>query len=297
MELPFLRQLAGAVGLPREIARPLVAGRDELPIDAVVLHDQQVLPEDRRSPGAVLMIDVQRGILPHDPAGLRVHAGGAVGSKMEVHPPVFDHRRGRGVAVERMDRLRVVDMEEFHVPQNLAGANVHANRPQRNAARDFEPLGIGNFRQPAFLLFVGKRLDDGRRQPDLIARNHGRGVPVPGEGRLPSDVFGFAPSERQSGRRAVPVAIGSAELGPLIRRRDQTRKENRTNGDEHAAYLLHGSTSIGQESRRETSAGDGSIKLTRPGNARQAKSAKSRKQVSCRLVVSSATGLLLRSNN
>src|SRR5215510_2658466 len=84
---------------------------DELMVAAVEVHDQQVAEDDRRRPGAAKMVALDVTALPKYFEALRIDAGRARRSECDVNAPLFDHRRGRGVGVERMGVLRLRHVE------------------------------------------------------------------------------------------------------------------------------------------------------------------------------------------
>ena len=71
-------------------------------------------------------------------------------TERHIHPPRLDDRRGRRVAVKLVAELRLFDIEDFLVAQNLPALAVQAHDEQ-------------------FATVLRRR-----RQPDLIAEDDGR---------------------------------------------------------------------------------------------------------------------------
>jgi len=190
-----------AIGLPDGLARVLVQGDDVLDIASVDVDQEQVLEQDRRRTGALVMIAIQVAARPEDSARCRVQAGRAVRSEVDIDAARFHGGRGRRIAVHHADVLRVGRVEDFDVMNDLSGLAIHA---------DGEHLGA-----------VGR----GGGEPDLALPDHRRGPTEAGDRRLPSDVFGFAPRHRQPtvGRMTVPRR--PAKLRPRLASRRAHRDE------------------------------------------------------------------------
>src|SRR5688572_15261743 len=91
-----------------------------------------------------------------------------------------------------MNRPRVLFPKYFDVMDDLPVRAIHADGPQR-------------------MTFVHRR-----GQPDLVSLD-GRGRPAqPRERRLPGDVLGLAPRERQAALGRVTLTIRPAKLRPIF---------------------------------------------------------------------------------
>ena len=119
-----------ACGFPDFFPRAFVERDDVLLIDAVAVDDQQVLPENGRTAGTVLVLDAQRAVAPQHFAGFDVEASDAVGSVVTIKPAVFQNRRRRGVCVLHMYFLGVILRQHFDISQNPAGLQIDPHRPQ-----------------------------------------------------------------------------------------------------------------------------------------------------------------------
>src|SRR5437867_1033966 len=132
--------------------------------------------------------------LPKHPARFRVQTSRARRAERNINTARFNDRRRRGVAVELMAELGLLDLENLLVAQNLAGAAIDANDEQ------FAPV----FR--------------GCSEPDLVARNYGRGPCSAVNWRLPLNVLRFAPGQRQIAGVGAAVTVRPAELRPVLAR-------------------------------------------------------------------------------
>ena len=136
--------------------------------------------------------------LPQDVAGGGVETGGAVAAEVNVHAARLDRGRRRRVAVDGVaEWLGIVAVKQFLVVHDFAGFGVDADGKELVAV-----FGRGG-------------------QPDLAVHDHRRGPAAVRNRRLPTDVFRFAPRERQAdGRRRtrrgnMTVAVRPAKLGPV----------------------------------------------------------------------------------
>ena len=190
--------------LPHRLARPLVERDDVLHVAAVEVHDEQVAEEDRRRAGAAEVVALEIAALPDHLAGRRVDRGRAGRPERHVDAAGLDHRRRRGVGVERVRELRRRDVEQLQVVQRLAGVLVERHREQ--------------------LLAVRRR----GRQPDLLAEDDRRRPGAAVDRHLPAHVLGFTPLTGTSALADAPVPSRSAELRPLARGDDGDEQDGAT---------------------------------------------------------------------
>src|SRR6185295_8598190 len=95
-----------AVLLPADLAGVLVERHDILHIRAVAVENQQILPENGRTAGAVPVLVFELLGLPDNPAVGR-QAGRAVLAEMNVDAIAFQDRRRRGMTVFLVDRAGI----------------------------------------------------------------------------------------------------------------------------------------------------------------------------------------------
>ena len=185
-------------GLPDRLPALLVERRQILNVHPVHRENQEVLEKDQRRGRAAVMTARQVLALPQHLEITRVQAGGAVTAEMHIDSSGLNRRRGRGITVHRVaQRLGLLTMKEFLVVPDLAGLGIHAD--------DKKIVALGR----------------GRGQPNLAAQDYRRGPAAIGDFRLPFDVVGFAPAQRQPqhGRVAragrMSIAPGAAKLRPI----------------------------------------------------------------------------------
>jgi hypothetical protein len=92
------------------------------------VEDELVLPEKGRAARTVLVVEPLVTVFPDDLCFSRVDAGGSKVAKMAVEPAGGEDRRGGGVRVERVDRLRIGDDHQFDVVQEFPRVAVDADR-------------------------------------------------------------------------------------------------------------------------------------------------------------------------
>src|SRR4029079_15504183 len=84
--------------LPENLAGGLIERDDELHVDAVALHDQQVIPYHRRAARPVLMVVLEFLSLPDNlPVGRQT--GSSMPAEVNVNAVILNHGCRRGVAV------------------------------------------------------------------------------------------------------------------------------------------------------------------------------------------------------
>src|SRR5688572_10279957 len=110
--------------LPDGLAGALVEGNDVLHVDAVEVHDQQVAEEDRRRAGAAEVIALEVAPLPERLARAGVERGRTGRAVVDVDAPRFGDGRRRGVAVELVSGLRVLDREHLQVVDDLSALDI-----------------------------------------------------------------------------------------------------------------------------------------------------------------------------
>ena len=181
-----------AIGLPDGAAGFFVERDDELKIAPVEMHQQQIAVENRRGAGRAEMVADKIRALPKHLARRGVEARGAGRAEGDIDAAFLDHRRGRGVGVERVAELGLGDAEENGVAENRAGVLINAD--------DGELLAI-----------------HGRgREPDLVFPNHGRGPGLAVNLGFPLHALGFVERHGEIFRVRVAVAGGPAELRPIF---------------------------------------------------------------------------------
>ena len=213
-----LRKSPSAFGLPsgprslKSIERGVVhtvlpvflsSADDVLHVTAVEVHDQQVAEDDRRRAGAAVVIALEVAPLPEHLAGARIDRRRAGRAEGDVDAAGLADRRRRGVAVERVRVLRLLDLEQLQVVDDLA-------------ARDVEGQG----RQ---LASVGRR----RRHPHLVADDDRRRPGAAVNRRLPADVALFTPGQRDL-RAAGPCRARRGRGTGATARRRGSRRRHRT---------------------------------------------------------------------
>src|SRR5688572_21047910 len=165
---------------------------------AIAVDDQQIAIERRRATVAMLRLISQM----RRPENLARGAerSGAFGAEMHVDAVAIDDRRWRRPAVLRVDVSGLVEMKDLDVDDLTPGRDVERQRAQRcrHAAAPF--FRLDDSREP------DATVGDGRRRPSQT-RNW----------RLPDDVLGFTPLERQTALGGMSLTGGAAELGPVLR--------------------------------------------------------------------------------
>src|SRR5207237_2548793 len=111
---------------PDRFARLLVQRDHELMIAPVEIDDEQVPVKNRRRTRAAEMVADEVTPFPKNFARLCLEAGCARRTEAHVNPPLLDHRRRRRVAVERVAELRLLDLKDFLVPQNVSAVTIYA---------------------------------------------------------------------------------------------------------------------------------------------------------------------------
>ena len=116
---------------------------------------------------------------PHDFAG-RGQRGRSLGAEMNVDAIALDDRRWRCVAVLAVEGFRPIDPEDLGVHQLTAGGDIEPQHTERDLP-------------PAAFRAIGR----GRQPNPAIGYNRGRPAAA-WHRRLPDDVAGFAPVEREA---------------------------------------------------------------------------------------------------
>ncbi len=165
---------------------------------AVTIDDQQIPIERRRSAIAMLRF-IAKVCRPQDLSG-RADGGGPLRAEMHVNTIAIDNRCRRRATVFRVHVSGFVEMKDFDVDQLAPRRDVVGQRAQR-------------CRDTAASLF---RLDDSR-QPYASVGDNRRGPSMAGNRRLPDDVGGFAPLERQTALGGMALTRRAAELRPVLR--------------------------------------------------------------------------------
>ena len=224
-----LRHRIGPDRTPALLARPGVDGHEVGDVVAVDADDEPAVEEDGRPPVAVLR-DVGETPAPQDVAG-SAHGGGPGGPEVHVDPLAIrvEDRRGRSEAVLRVERIDLAAVEDLHVESGVSRLGVEGEQPERAA-------------------FV--RVDQRGREPEPPVRHHRRRPPEARHRRLPGDVLGLAPRERDRLARRMSLPRRPAELRPVARpcggsagqhghhRARRTRRESPHPGivDDHRLY-------------------------------------------------------------
>ena len=177
--------------LPHGLAGVLVERDDVLHVNAVEVHDQQVAEEDRRRAGAAEVIALEVAPLPEHLAGARIDRRGARRAEGDVDAAGLADRRRRRVAVERVCLLRLLDLEQLQVVDDLSARDVESQCRQ--------------------LAAVGRR----RRHPHLVADDDRRRPAAAVNRRLPADVALLTPGQRDLRAAGRAEALRTAELWPL----------------------------------------------------------------------------------
>ena len=210
--------LAAAVGLPGDAARLRVEGDEILHVAAVAVENEPVLPEHGRAAWAVLVVEPLLAVDPRHPCRMRVDAGRAEIAEMAVEAAVREDRRGRGVGIEAVDRLRFVDDEQFDVVEQAARVAIEAEGMEAHRAGHAQRIGGVLPGHPLRLFLGGNRALDGGGQPDLVPLDHGRRPAAAGQGGFPGDVLRFAPLDGQVVRGlGVALARRPPPLRPIRR--------------------------------------------------------------------------------
>ena len=198
--------------LPHRLAGGGVQRDDVLHVAAVHVDDHGVTKEHRRTgrPGPGFVVAVQITPLPQHLAGGGIHTRRAVRAEVKKHAALLDDRRGRRVRVVARDSLRLGDIEQMQIMQHLAGVFIDAKAEE--------------------LLPILRR----RGQPYLFTVNHRRGISPIMNRRLPRDILGLRPFDRQICRRRMPIPTWPAELGPWFGPEKGRRDEQ---GDDHPNRL------------------------------------------------------------
>src|SRR2546430_88323 len=118
------------------------------------------------------MVALNVAPFPQNPKRLRIDASRARSPESDVDSSLFDHRRRRSRRVERMHILRLGDLEQFPIPDDLSGVTVNAQHKQF-------PFVLGRGSQPDLF-----SIDDGRRPTPVVYRG------------LPDDILGLTPMQR-----------------------------------------------------------------------------------------------------
>ena len=127
-----------------------------------------------------------------DLARAGVEGRGPVAAEVDVDPALLDHRGGRREAVVLAGVLRLGDVEELRVEEDVAVVAVEGQDGQ--------------------LLALGGR----GGEPDLLAEDHGRRPAAAVDARLPDHVLRLAPGRGKAHGVGVPGARGATELRPLV---------------------------------------------------------------------------------
>ena len=196
-------------------------------VAAVEVEDDVVAGQDQGASRAVLVHDMEVGVGPKDAPARRVEAIGAERPEVQVHPVLFHHARGRGIAVQRVDPLRVALGSQRHGAQEPAVATIHAEREELDLLQQREGLvaGVG-LEAPLHVLRSRLGLDGGR-QPNAIAVDEGRRPTAPLKLATPRDVGSLGPFDRQAARvlGGVPLPARPSPFGPFQSRRRHDRGE------------------------------------------------------------------------
>ena len=196
LELGVAAEFAAAGGLPGQLPGGCVEGDDGLRVAPVAVEDQLVMPEQGSAAGAILVVEPLVAVFPDHRRCCGVDARGAEVAEVAVEPAGSENRRGRGVGVERVDRLRVGDDQQFDVVQEFPRIAVHAEGMQRHRSRHIERLTRLDALESLLLLLLGDFRLDRRGHPDLAAIDHRRRPAPAGDRRLPDNVLSFAPDDR-----------------------------------------------------------------------------------------------------
>ena len=169
-----------------------------------------------RAAGSDAVLDGQ-GFLPDDGAIGAVEAEGAKGAEVADDMVAIDHGRGRGEAVEVMDRGRCRHADEFDLVDQFPGFEIDTKRVESDRLLGLELLELllldPGSAHDRFRLFLGGDFFDRRRHPHLTIHHHGRGPALAGKLRFPRHVLRLAPL-RGGRARSVAVAVRSAKLRP-----------------------------------------------------------------------------------
>ena len=191
-----LRHRIGPDRAPALVAGAGVDGHEVGDVVAVDADDEAAVVEDGRPPVAVLR-DVGKTRAPQYLAR-GADGGGPGGPEVDVDPlaPGVEDRRRRGEAVLRVEGIDLAAVEDLHVEGGVSRLGVEGEQPQRAA-------------------FVG--VDQCGREPEPPVRHHRRRPPEARHRRLPGDVLGLAPRERDRRVRRMPLPRRPAELRPVAR--------------------------------------------------------------------------------
>src|SRR6202166_339485 len=130
--------------------------------------------------------------IPQNLNRLRTDAGRARGSESNVDAPLLDHRCRRSSRIEWMHKLRLRDIEQFPIADDLPRVTVNAQHKQF-------PAVFARGSQPNLL-----PIDYGRRPAPIVNRG------------FPDDIPRLAPMQRQAMCVRMPVAVRSAKLRPVL---------------------------------------------------------------------------------
>ena len=123
------------LGTPHRFPGALVQGDHELFVAAVEVHDEQVAEQERRRAGAAKVVALDIAPLPQHPARFGVDRGRARRTERHVHASRLDDGRRRRIRIERMRRLRLIDVKELQIVENPAGGAIERHRKQIFAVR------------------------------------------------------------------------------------------------------------------------------------------------------------------
>ncbi len=130
------------LSLPADSARLDIQSGNELPhtdaanlppvvkrtVEPVARNDQQIIMQNRRGPGTVVVI-VGQTPLPKDIA-FRRNTGRAMGAEVNVDTISIDNRRGSGVGVFRMNAAKVAQAEHLDIPPQATRGSIEPQQAQ-----------------------------------------------------------------------------------------------------------------------------------------------------------------------
>src|SRR5262249_44312870 len=140
---------------------------------------------------------------------------------------------GRGVAVFRVNRRRVVAGEQLDVAENLAVSGSDLDRVASHRGMNLQLVSIvaGDARFELLLARLpGPWGRAGSREPDAVANDDRRRPAAAWNFGLPGWRIESAPARGQVGRVSRTVAVGSAELGPIGRKARAGESRHHENG-------------------------------------------------------------------
>ena len=223
--------LTGAPSLPSEPAGALVERGDELPVAAVHVKDQQVVPEDRRAAGTVFVHHPQVLVGPKHLAALGVETGRSVRAVLAVQLAGLEDRRRRGVAVRLVHPLRGFLFQQFDIFDDLAAGFINAQRVDAHLGENRQRLAAGVGFQALLFLLLGRDGFVCCRHPDLVAENDRRRPAAPWQLGAPGDVLPLAPLGGELGGLGVALATRPAPLGPIGQGRGHRSQRSGDNGE------------------------------------------------------------------